>query len=145
MKFKCLDQNDQERTLEEFSGKWLVLYFYPRDLTSGCTKEAEGFRDLYKEFKAAGAEILGVSCDGAKSHQKFIEKLDLPFDLLVDEDKKVVNEFGVWVEKSMYGKKYMGISRETFLFGPDGKVVKHYAKVKPAEHAEEVLAEIKAN
>lgn len=130
-------------TLGDFKGKWLVLYFYPKDMTSGCTVEAEQFRDFHEDFKSLGAEVVGVSCDDSKSHNKFVCKHNLPFVLLADTEKKMVEDYGVWVEKSMYGKKYMGISRETFLISPEGEIVKHFEKVKPEGHAEEVIAELR--
>lgn len=118
----------------------VVLYFYPKDDTPGCTKEACAFRDNFAEFKKHGAIVLGVSPDSAKSHDKFVEKFKLPFTLLADEDKKIVNAYGVWGEKSFMGRKYMGTHRVTFLIGPDGKIKKIWPQVKPDEHAQEVLA-----
>ena len=115
-----------------------VLYFYPKDDTPGCTKEACGIRDAWAEFQAAGLHVYGVSADDAKSHAKFRAKYDLPFPLLT-ADVPALERLGVWKEKSMYGRTYMGISRETYLVGADGKVAKHYPKVKPEEHAAEIL------
>lgn len=120
-----------------------VLYAYPKDDTPGCTKEACGIRDAWADFRKAGLSVYGVSKDDAKSHQKFIAKYELPFTLLT-ADEATLDKLGFWKEKSMYGKKYMGISRETYLVGADGKVLKHYAKVKPEEHAAELLADFKA-
>ncbi len=138
------DQSGAVVSLEDFRGKPVVLYFYPRDDTPGCTKEACGFRDSYEEFKKAGAVVLGVSTDGVRSHQKFVEKFNLPFRLLSDGDKKIVEAYGVWGEKSFMGRKYLGTHRVTFLIGRDGRLAKIWPGVKPAEHAAEVLAEIKA-
>jgi peroxiredoxin Q/BCP len=127
-------------SLEEFKGKNVILYFYPKDDTPGCTKEACAFRDFFAEFKQRGAVVLGVSTDSAKSHDKFVEKFKLPFTLLADEDKKVVQAYGVWGEKSFMGRKYLGTHRVTFLIGPDGKIKKIWPQVKPDEHAKQVLA-----
>ncbi len=128
-------------SLSDFKGKNVVLYFYPKDDTPGCTTQACALRDAWKEFAGKGI-IFGVSVDSAKSHAKFIAKHELPFPLLVDEDHAIVDAFGVWVEKSMYGKKYMGTERSTFVIGGDGKLKAILRKVKPAEHAELVLAEL---
>jgi len=127
-------------SLAELKGKNVILYFYPKDDTPGCTKEACAFRDHFAEFKKKGAIVLGVSVDPVKSHDKFVEKFKLPFTLLADVDKKIVEAYGVWGQKSFMGRKYMGIHRVTFLIGPDGKIRKIWPKVKPEEHAEEVLA-----
>ncbi len=138
--FSAPDQSGKIVSLSDFKGKKVVLYFYPKDDTPGCTTEACSFRDEHSVFLKKGAVVLGVSPDSAKSHSKFIEKFSLPFPLLADEDKKIANAYGVWVEKSMYGKKYMGVERSTFVIGPDGKLLAIYRKVKPAEHTAEVLA-----
>ena len=127
-------------SLAEYLGKNVILYFYPRDDTPGCTKEACAFRDGFADFKKRGAIILGVSPDSVKSHDKFVEKFKLPFTLLADEDKKIVEAYGVWGEKSFMGKKYLGVFRVTFLIGPDGTIKKIWPAVKPEEHAAEVLA-----
>jgi peroxiredoxin Q/BCP len=127
-------------SLADLRGKNVVLYFYPRDDTPGCTKEACSFRDYFAEFKKAGLVMLGVSTDPVKSHDKFAEKFKLPFTLLADEDKKIVQAYGVWGEKSFMGRKYLGTHRVTFLIGPDGRIKKIWPKVKPDEHAGEVLA-----
>lgn len=127
-------------SLADYLGKNVILYFYPRDDTPGCTKEACAFRDGFADFKKRGAVIFGVSPDSVKSHDKFVEKFKLPFTLLADEDKKIVNDYGVWGEKSFMGKKYLGVYRVTFLIGPDGKIKKIWPTVKPEEHAAEVLA-----
>ena len=127
-------------SLSDFAGKHVILYFYPKDDTPGCTKEACAFRDGFADFKKKGAVILGVSPDSVKKHDKFIEKFKLPFTLLADEEKKIVNDYGVWGEKTFMGRKYMGTFRVTFLIGPDGKIKKIWPNVKPEEHAAEVLA-----
>jgi len=138
--FSAPDQSGKTVSLSDFKGKKVVLYFYPKDDTPGCTTEACSFRDEHSAFLKKGAVVLGVSPDSAKSHTKFIKKFSLPFPLLADEDKTIANDYGVWVEKSMYGKKYMGVERSTFVIGPDGKLLAIYRKVKPAEHTAEVLA-----
>ena len=127
-------------SLVDLWGKNVVLYFYSRDDTPGCTKEACAFRDHFAEFKKAGAVVLGVSTDPVKSHDRFAAKFKLPFTLLADEDKKIVTAYGVWGEKTFMGRKYQGTHRVTFLIGPDGRIKKIWPKVKPDEHAEEVLA-----
>lgn len=129
-------------SLAELKGKNVILYFYPRDDTPGCTKEACGFRDAFAEFRAKGAVVLGVSKDPVKAHDKFVKKYRLPFTLLADEDTRIAQAYGVWGEKSFLGRKYMGMHRVTFLIGPDGRVKKIWPKVKPEEHAAEVLAEL---
>ncbi len=137
--FSSNDQNGNTVNLSDFKGKRVVLYFYPKDDTPGCTKEACSFRDADAVYREKGITVLGVSTDSEKSHQKFISKYQLPFDLLADTEKKIVEEYGVWGEKSMYGKKYMGTFRKTFLID-DGKIVKIFEKVDVAKHADEVLA-----
>ena len=127
-------------TLADYSGKNVILYFYPKDDTPGCTKEACAFRDNFAAFKQKGAVVLGVSVDPVKAHDKFVEKYKLPFTLLADVDKKIVEAYGVWGQKVFMGRKYLGVHRVTFLIGPDGKIKKIWPKVKPEEHAEEVLA-----
>ncbi len=127
-------------SLADFKGKNVILYFYPKDNTPGCNKEACGFRDNFEVFEKKGAVVLGVSTDSVKSHDKFVAKFKLPFTLLSDEDKKIVQAYGVWGPKTFMGVKYNGTSRVTFLIGPDGKIKKIWPKVKPGEHAEEVLA-----
>ena len=129
-------------SLSDFKGKSVVLYFYPKDDTPGCTKEACGFRDAYARFGKKGAVVLGVSTDPVKSHDKFTEKFKLPFTLLADPEKKIVQDYGVWGEKTFMGRKYMGTHRVTFLIGPEGRIRKIWPKVKPEEHAEGVLAAI---
>ena len=137
--FKSTDQDGNPVKLGDFKGKRVVLYFYPKDDTPGCTKEACSFRDTDDVYQKKGIKVLGVSTDDEKSHQKFISKFQLPFDLLADTDKSIVNAYGVWGEKSMYGKKYMGTNRKTFLIDENGKIAKIFDKVNVAEHADEVL------
>ena len=127
-------------SLSDFKGKHVILYFYPRDNTPGCTKEACAFRDDYSAFTSKGAVVLGVSTDSAASHDRFAGKYRLPFTLVSDEDKKIAQAYGVWGEKSFLGRKYQGMHRVTFLIGPDGRIKKIWPTVKPAEHAQEVLA-----
>jgi thioredoxin-dependent peroxiredoxin len=141
--FTLPDQNGKEVSLNDFRGKYVVLYFYPRADTPGCTIEACEFRDSYRKIQNTGAVILGVSPDQPKAQKKFEEKYSLPFTLLGDADKKVGNAFGVIQEKNMYGKKVMGVVRTTFIIGPDGMVKHIFQKVKPEGHAEEVLAYLK--
>jgi len=141
--FSLKDQDGKVHKLSQYLGGMVLLYFYPKDMTSGCTVEAQGFRDTWKELKKLGVTVLGVSNDSVASHKKFCEKEGLNFPLLADEKKEVVGKYGVWVEKSMYGKKYMGIQRDSFLIGIDGKILKHYEKVKPAEHPDEVIKDVK--
>lgn len=125
--------------LGDLRGQTLVLYFYPKDDTPGCTKQACALRDGWEEIREK-AKVFGVSTDGVKSHEKFIGKYSLPFPILSDEDQQVVNAYGVWVEKNMYGRKYMGTERTTFVIGPDGKIRAVFPKVKPEEHLAQVLA-----
>ena len=140
--FTALDQNGKKVKLSSFKGKKnIVLYFYPKDMTPGCTTQACDFRDQQKSFKST--VILGVSIDSQERHQKFIEKYDLPFSLLADTDKKVVQKYGVWQEKKLYGKTFMGIVRTTFLIDKSGTVKKIFPKVKVKTHIEEVLKELK--
>ncbi|NLH61107.1 MAG: thioredoxin-dependent thiol peroxidase [Ignavibacteriales bacterium] len=137
---KLEDQNGNEINLADYKGKKVVLYFYPKDNTSGCTKEACNFRDSFPKFKGVKAVIFGVSPDSVASHKKFAEKYDLPFSLLADPEKKVLEAFGVWKEKSMYGKKYMGVERTTVIINEEGKISKIFPKVKVEGHTEEVLS-----
>jgi len=129
-------------TLSSLRGQWVVLFAYPKDDTSGCTVEACEFRDALPQFGASKAVILGISPDSVKSHVKFKAKFELPYTLLADEDKTVLQAYDVWKEKSMYGKKYMGVERTTFLIDPAGQIAKVFTKVKPAGHAAEVMAAI---
>ncbi len=138
--FSALTNGGGKVSLADFKGKQVILYFYPRDDTPGCIKEACAFRDHFAAFKKKGAVVLGVSVDPVKAHDKFVAKFNLPFLLLADEDRKIVNDYGVWGQKSFMGRKYQGIHRVTFLVGPDGKIKKIWSKVKPEEHAAEVLA-----
>lgn len=142
--FSLKNQAGKTVKLADFAGRHVVLYFYPKDDTPGCTKEACGFRDEHTALKKAGAVVLGVSPDDEKRHTKFIDKYSLPFDLLADVDHAVAEKYGAWGEKSLYGKKYLGIIRCTFLIGPDGKVKKVWPKVKVDGHAGEVLAALEA-
>jgi len=140
-------QDDQDKTvnLTDFAGKPVVLFFYPKADTPGCTIEACGFRDTFEKLQAAGAIVLGISRDTVKSQRKFKEKYNLPYPLLADVDEIVCNQFGVLKEKNMYGKKVIGIERTTFVIGPDQKLLQIFPKVKPEGHAEEVLAAIEAH
>jgi peroxiredoxin Q/BCP len=138
--FSALTNSGMKVSLADFKGKHVILYFYPKDDTPGCTKEACAFRDHFAEFRKKGVVVLGVSVDPVKMHDKFVVKYRLPFTLLADEDKKIVKAYGVWGQKSFMGRKYLGTHRVTFLIGPDGKIKKIWPKVKPEEHAEEVLA-----
>jgi len=138
--FTAFTNGGGRASLADFKGRPVILYFYPRDDTPGCTKEACAFRDHFGEFKKKGAVLLGVSTDAVKSHDKFVAKLKLPFTLLADEDKAIVQAYGVWGQKSFMGRKYLGTQRVTFLIGPDGKIKRIWPTVKPEEHAGEVLA-----
>lgn len=138
--FSAITSGGGKLSLADFKGQNVILYFYPKDDTPGCTKEACSFRDHFAELKKKGAVILGVSPDSVKSHDKFVEKFKLPFTLLADEDKKIVEAYGVWGEKSFMGRKYLGTHRVTFLIGPDGRIKKIWPKVKPEEHVAEVMA-----
>jgi peroxiredoxin Q/BCP len=139
-KFSVATSGGGKISLADFKGQNVILYFYPKDDTPGCTKEACAFRDNFAEFKKKGAVVLGVSPDSIKSHDKFADKFKLPFTLLSDEDKKIVEAYGVWGEKTFMGRNYLGVYRVTFLIGPDGKIKKIWPNVKPDEHVEEVLA-----
>ncbi len=140
--FSLPDQDGNEQTLKSYHGGWVLLYFYPKDDTPGCTKEACGFRDNLPKFKKSKVAVLGVSTDSVKSHKKFEEKYGLPFTLLADEDKKVVKEYGVWGQKKFMGREYMGILRTSFLIDPEGKIAKVYEDVKPDKHPTEVLSDV---
>lgn len=141
--FTLPDQDGIPHALSEYRGKWVLLYFYPKDDTPGCTKEACAIRDDFNNFEQISAVVLGVSTDSVKSHKKFAEKYELPFTLLADEDKKVVEAYGVWGEKKFMGREYLGTMRMSFLIDPEGKIAKVYEKVKPEVHAQEVLADLK--
>jgi len=141
--FVLPDETGKDRSLAEFKGKDVVLYFYPKDDTSGCTTEACNFRDDYSAYEKVGVVILGVSPDSTESHAKFKAKYQLPFPLLADEGHKVCELYGTWGKKQMYGREYEGVLRTTFLIGKDGLVRQVFEKVKPAEHSAEILAAIK--
>ncbi len=140
LEFSFVDQDGKTVSDATLQGRPYVLYFYPKDDTPGCTTEACGIRDAWSKFESAGVQVFGVSKDDAQSHHKFIDKYGLPFPLLTATEEQL-EALGVWKEKNLYGRKYMGINRETFLVDGDGKIVKHYKKVKPAEHAEQLLAD----
>src|SRR5512136_1901371 len=141
--FSLPDETGKVRSLNEFRGHPLVLYFYPKDDTPGCTTEACNFRDDYSQYTKAGVTILGVSPDSTKSHAKFKEKFHLPFTLLADEGHKVCDLYGVWGRKKMMGREYDGVFRTTFLIGPDGNILKVFENVKPDGHSREVLSALK--
>ena len=153
--FTLPDQDGLEHSLKDYLGKWVLIYFYPKDDTPGCTKEACAIRDNFPAFKKLGIKVFGVSADSVKKHQKFAEKFDLPFTLLADEDKKVIKKYKVWGKKKFMparnasrsdaggGREYMGILRTSYLIDPKGKIKKVYEKVNPVTHAEDVLADIK--
>ena len=143
--FTLPDQDGNRVSLEDFAGKHVIVYFYPKDDTPGCTKEACGFRDRNRELDGVDAVVLGISPDSAESHRKFIDKYGLPFTLLSDPDRKVMKKYGAWGEKTMYGQKKVGVVRSTVWIGPDGKVRKHWARVAKAEaHPEKVLEALQA-
>ncbi len=142
--FTLQDDRDQTRSLEEFRGKPVVLFFYPKADTPGCTIEACGFRDTFAKLQGAGIVVLGISRDTPKAQAKFRAKYDLPYPLLADVNAEVCNLFGVLKEKNMYGKKVMGIERSTFVIAPDGTLAKVFEKVKPEGHADEVLAAVQS-
>ncbi|NTV66659.1 MAG: thioredoxin-dependent thiol peroxidase [Chlorobaculum sp.] len=137
--FTAKDQDGNELSLRDFIGRKVVLYFYPKDDTPGCTKEACAFRDNFPNFKKIDAVVLGVSVDGQKAHRKFADKFELPFTLLVDDEKKIVEAYGVWGLKKFMGKEYMGTNRVTYLIDEQGVIEKVWPKVKPETHAAEVL------
>ena len=142
--FSLPDQDGNTHTLSEFSGRWVLLYFYPKDDTPGCTTEACGIRDSYEAYEKAKVAVFGVSVDAVKSHAKFAKKYALPFTLLADAEKDVVMQYGVWGKKKFMGREYMGTKRWSFLIDPQGKIAKIYEDVKPAAHAAEVLADLAA-
>ncbi|WP_276932596.1 thioredoxin-dependent thiol peroxidase [Dubosiella newyorkensis] len=137
--FTLQDQDGKDVSLSDFKGKKVILYFYPKDNTSGCTKQACAFKELYPDFMEKDAIVLGVSKDSVASHKKFQEKYQLPFELLSDPEHKVIEQYDVWKEKSMYGKKYMGIVRSTYLIDEEGKIEKALEKVKPQQNPEQML------
>ena len=142
--FELPTESGEKFRLSRVKGKPLVLYFYPKDDTSGCTLEAKDFSRLAPDFRRAGVEVIGLSPDSAQSHQKFLKKYDLAVRLAADEDQAVATAYGVWVEKSMYGRKYMGVERSTFLIDNSGRIARSWRKVKVPGHAEEVLAAARA-
>ncbi len=140
--FELLDQNGERHTLSMYKGKKIILYFYPRDDTPGCTAEACNIRDNFYQFKKNNIVVLGVSADTKESHKKFSDKYSLPFVLLSDEGHNVLEKYGAWTKKNLYGKIMMGIARMTYIIDEQGKIIKIYPKVKPAEHAIEILKDI---
>ncbi len=141
--FSLSDAVGTMHTLAQYEGKWVLLYFYPKDDTPGCTKEACAIRDEFPQFKKLQAIVLGISVDSPKSHGKFAMKYELPFTLLADEGKEVVKSYGVWAKKKFMGREYMGTLRTSFLINPEGVIEKVYEQVKPEVHAAEVLADLK--
>jgi peroxiredoxin Q/BCP len=140
--FESVDQDGKKISLKDFRGKRVVLYFYPKDDTPGCTAEACNLRDNYRTFLDQGFEVVGVSADSEKSHQKFIRKYDLPFRLVSDVDRKLLEAYGAWGEKSMYGKSYMGVLRKTFIIGSEGIIEKIIGKVNTKEHSKQIFEEL---
>ncbi len=141
--FKLRDQNGDYHKLSSYKGKWVLLYFYPRDNTPGCTKEACGIRDNFKDFKKLEVEVLGVSTDSVESHKRFSSKYSLSFTLLSDEGKVAVKNYGVWGKKKFLGREFQGTLRTSFLIDPKGKIAKIYEKVNPLKHAKEVIDSVK--
>ncbi len=141
--FKLNDQDGKSHKLSDYRGKWALIYFYPKDDTPGCTKEACAIRDMMPDFKKLKLQVFGISIQDEKSHKKFEEKYDLPFTLLADTDKKVVSKYGVWGKKKFMGREYMGTFRVSFLVDPKGKIAKMYEDVKPETHATEILEDLK--
>ncbi len=142
--FSLTDQNETMHNLRDYHGKWVLLYFYPKDNTPGCTKQACAIRDEFPAFKKLNCVVFGISTDTEKSHKKFEEKFVLPFTLLADTEKKVVNDYGVWAPKKFMGREFLGTLRTSFLIDPEGNIAKIYEKVKPEEHADTVLQDLKA-
>lgn len=142
--FRARTNGGREISLAELKGRNVILYFYPKDDTPGCTKEACGFRDRFAAIKKKGAVVLGVSTDPVRSHDRFVEKFQLPFPLIADEDRSIVGAYGVWGEKTFMGRKYWGTHRATFLIGPDGRIRRIWRNVKPDEHPDEVLAALES-
>jgi peroxiredoxin Q/BCP len=140
--FKLLDQDGNTVSLGDFAGRTVVVYFFPKANTTGCTAQACGIRDRFDDYDAAGALVVGISRDDPATLREFADEHDLPFTLLSDPDHKVAEKYGVWVEKSMYGRSYMGVQRATFVIGPDGKLLKAFPKITPKKHDELVLAEL---
>jgi peroxiredoxin Q/BCP len=142
--FVLADQHGTTHKLSDYHGRWVLIYFYPRDNTPGCTKEACAIRDRFPDFWKLKAAVLGISVDSVKSHEKFAQKYELPFTLLSDEKKDVVKRYDVWGKKKFMGREFMGTLRTSFLLAPDGRIAKIYDKVKPADHAAEVLRDLSA-
>ena len=138
-----INEKGEEISLSNYRGKKVVLYFYPKDNTSGCTAQACSLRDNYTELRKAGYEVIGVSVDDEKSHQKFIQKNELPFTLIADTEKKLVEQFGVWAEKKLYGRTYMGVVRTTFVIDENGIIEKVITKVNTKDHAKQILEQLK--
>ncbi len=141
--FSLPDQDGREHTLSRYRGQWVLLYFYPKDDTAGCTKEACSIRDAFPNFQSLNIKVIGVSVDSVESHKEFAEKYKLPFTLLADTNKKVVTRYGVWADKKFMGREYEGTLRSSFLIDPTGMIEKIYTDVKPEKHAEEVLRDLK--
>lgn len=142
--FNLADQNGNSQKLADFNGRWLVLYFYPKDDTPGCTKEACGFRDMSEEFKQRSAAVVGISKDSVASHKKFADKFKLNFTLLSDPTGEVIKSYGSWGKKKFMGKEYEGILRNTYLINPQGEIIKEYKDVNPTEHPEAILKDLAA-
>lgn len=142
--FSLKDQNEMVHNLHDYRGKWVLLYFYPKDNTPGCTKQACAIRDEFPSFAKLNCVVFGISTDSEKSHKKFEEKFALPFTLLADTEKKVVHDYGVWAPKKFMGREFLGTLRTSFLIDPEGNIAKIYEKVKPEEHADEVLRDLGA-
>jgi peroxiredoxin Q/BCP len=140
--FNLPDQDGRQRSLADYKGKWLVLYFYPKDDTPGCTTEACSFRDEREVIAEHGAEIVGVSRDSVKNHKRFAEKYNLNFTLLSDPDHKVIEAYGAWAPKKMFGRDYVGIQRKTFIISPTGEIVREYPNVTPKEHALQIIRDL---
>ncbi len=141
--FSLLDQSEQKHTLKQYAGQWLLIYFYPKDDTPGCTKEACAIADVYKDFKRLKVQVFGVSKDTPKTHMKFAQKYNLPFTLLSDPDMSMITKYGAFKEKNMFGKMARGTHRISYLISPDGTIAKVYPEVDPASHALELLKDIK--
>jgi peroxiredoxin Q/BCP len=142
--FSLKDQKGKTHALKDYLGQWVLIYFYPKDNTPGCTKQACMLRDNYSDYKKLDAVVLGVSKDSIESHEKFAKKFELPFPILADPETKMIQKYGAWQEKSMFGNKYMGIQRMSYLIDPKGKIAKIYPKAKPMGHATTVLKDLKA-
>jgi len=140
--FSLPDQDGKVHSLADYKGEWLFIYFYPKDMTRGCVAEAKGIRDVYDTLQTMDVAVLGVSKDSAESHRRFIEKYNLPFPLLVDENQEMMKAYDVWKEKSMFGKKYMGTVRTSFIIDPYGKIVRIYENINTKTHGDEILAEL---